>query len=162
MTAEQQKEQFSIAYVRAIAATARVNIYKPEVDTDSIDIGFSVKSKAGQPQSPRIEAQLKCVTKLSGNDPLYYRYKLDSKNYDELIGDHYTPRILIVVLVPPSPADWIEQSQEKLSLFHCGYWVSLQELQPTENKDSVTINLPKAQVFSPDVLRRLLPNKSAL
>ena len=32
MTEEQQKEQFSIAYVRAIAAVAGVNTSRPEVD----------------------------------------------------------------------------------------------------------------------------------
>jgi hypothetical protein len=40
MTEEQQKEQFSIAYIRAVAATARVNIARPEVDEVSIDISF--------------------------------------------------------------------------------------------------------------------------
>ena len=66
MTEEQQKEQFSIAYVRAIAAAACINIYRCEVDEDSIDLGFSVRSVAGQGKSPKLDAQLKCVTTLSG------------------------------------------------------------------------------------------------
>ncbi len=162
MTPEQQKEQFSIAYVRAIAATARVNIYKLEVDSDSIDIGFSVKSIAGRPQSPRIEAQLKCVTELDDSDPMNFRYPLKAKNYNELIGDHYIPRYLIVVLVPPLPANWLLQTSGQLSLYHCGYFVSLKELQPTENKASVTISLPKAQIFSPAALLRHLTSESAV
>jgi hypothetical protein len=156
MTAEQQKEQFSIAYVRAIAAAARVNIYRLEIDEDSIDIGFSVKSVAGRPQSPKLDAQLKCVTELAG-DATVFRYPLKAKNYNELVGDHYNPKILIVVLVPPAPADWIVQGTDQLALRRCGYWVSLRVLAPTANTSTVTVEIPRAQLFSVDSLRSLLP-----
>ena len=156
MTAEQQKEQFSIAYVRAIAAAARVNIYRVEVDEDSIDIGFSIKSVAGQPQSPKLDAQLKCVTKLTGNAKAF-RYPLKLKNYDELVGKHYIPRILIVVLVPKSPKDWIDQSTDRLALMRCGYWVSLRDLPESTNSSKITIDLPRKQLFSVDALKKLLP-----
>ena len=59
MTPQQQKEQFSIAYVRAVAAAARVNIYKLEVDDNSIDIGFASKLVLGNARKLRLEAQLK-------------------------------------------------------------------------------------------------------
>ncbi|WP_020469988.1 DUF4365 domain-containing protein [Zavarzinella formosa] len=161
MTEEQQKEQFSIAYVRAVAAAARVNIYRMDVDADSIDIGFSVKSVAGRPQSPKLDAQLKCVTELAGNDTMF-RYVLKAKNYNELVGDHYTPKILVVVLVPPSPADWLIQSPDCLSLHRCGYWTSLQSWPPSDNTASVTIDLPRTQIFSPAALRTLLPVGGAI
>jgi hypothetical protein len=156
MTEEQQKEQFSIAYVRAVAAAARVNIYKMEVDADSIDIGFSVKSVAGRPQSPKLDAQLKCVTKLTGNDS-EFRFPLPVKNYNELVGDHYTPKILIVVLVPLSPAEWLVQTTDCLSLYHCGYWVSLHTLESSTHVQTVTIGIPRTQLFSQDTLRSLMP-----
>lgn len=155
MTEEQQKEQFSIAYVRAIAAAARVNIYHPEVDADSIDIGFSARSVAGSPISPRLEAQLKCVTDLNGDND-NWRFPLKIKNYNELVGLHYVPRILIVVLIPPNVANWISQTPASLSLYKCGYWQSLQSLEPSENESSVTVSIPKNAVFSPDALRNLL------
>jgi hypothetical protein len=90
MTDQQQLEQFSLAYVQAIAAAAKVNVYKYAVDADSIDIGFSVKSNAGAAISPKIDAQLKCVStlKLVGEE---YRYALKLRNYEELIGYHYAP-----------------------------------------------------------------------
>jgi hypothetical protein len=158
MTPEQQKEQFSIAYVRAIAAAARVNIYRVEVDEDSIDIGFSVKSVAGRPQSPKLDAQLKCVTNLAkGGD--HFRYSLKIKNYNELVGAHYVPKVLIVVLVPLSPKSWIEQTPERLSLLRCGYWVSLQDRPESTNKAGVTIEIPRRQVFSVAALTALLPKR---
>ena len=58
MTPEQQMEQFSNAYVRAVAAAARVNIERPGVDTDSVDFRLSVKSSIGQIQPPILDAQV--------------------------------------------------------------------------------------------------------
>jgi hypothetical protein len=40
MHSTQQKEQFSLAYLRAIVAVAGYNITSVEVDEDSIDIGL--------------------------------------------------------------------------------------------------------------------------
>lgn len=53
MTEEQQKEQFSVAYVRAVAAVAGINIYRPEVDDDSVDIGFAARAFDGLPLRPQ-------------------------------------------------------------------------------------------------------------
>ena len=50
MTPEQQMEQFSLAYVRAVAAAARIKVDRPEVDDDSVDVQFSVRSVVGRPQ----------------------------------------------------------------------------------------------------------------
>jgi hypothetical protein len=155
MTPEQQKEQFSIAYLRAVAAAARINIYRMDVDEDSIDIGFSVKSIAGRAQSPRLDAQLKCVTELTGDDTVF-RYPLKSKNYKELIGDHYVPKILIVILIPPSVADWLTQDEQALIMRRCGYWVSLRELPSRDNSSTVTVEIPRPQVFSVAALQTLL------
>ena len=59
MTEEQQKEQFSIGYVRAVAAVAGANTYKPEADDDSVDLGFCTRLAGIRPQRPRLEEQLK-------------------------------------------------------------------------------------------------------
>lgn len=153
MTYEQQREEFSIAYVRAIAAVAKVNIYNLEVDDDSIDIGFCVNSIAGSPISPKIDAQLKCISTLKLVDQ-EYRYPLKIKNYDELIGDHYTPKILIVVDAPSDPAEWLDQNNDRLTLYRCGYWTSLMHMPAVENVATVTVSLPRSRVFSPDALSK--------
>ena len=43
----QQKEQFSIAYLRAVVAVAGYNIASVEVDEDSIDIGLRGNRRDG-------------------------------------------------------------------------------------------------------------------
>ena len=52
-----QKEQFSHAYVRAVAAVAGFAVAKPEVDDDSVDL--SIKSKLHSVR-PQVDVQLKC------------------------------------------------------------------------------------------------------
>ncbi len=43
-----QMEEFSRAYVKAIAAQARYTPYRPEVDDDSIDIGVAGRGIIGR------------------------------------------------------------------------------------------------------------------
>jgi hypothetical protein len=155
MTPEQQKEQFSIAYVRAVAATARVNVSRPEVDDDSVDIRFSIKSIEGAEVPPMLEAQLKCS---SAHDPggESIRYPLKLKNYNDLRGKHFIPRVLIVVITPAAITDWLVQDEQQMVLRKCAYWVSLEGMPERDNASKVTIHVPRAQRFSTNDLQKLL------
>lgn len=155
MTSEQQKEQFSIAYVRAIAAVAGVNVYRPEVDEDSVDVGFSTRTFFGQPQRPRLEAQLKCTADPVGENASF-GFALRVKNYNELVGEFLVPRLLIVVVVPPTAAEWLTQDEQSLAMRHCGYWVSLGNAPATTNTSNVTIQIPRSQVLTVAALQKHL------
>lgn len=55
-------EQFSRAYVAALAAQAGCNSARPEVDEDSVDIALSMKDIPGCKRSRgKLEMQLKCT-----------------------------------------------------------------------------------------------------
>lgn len=54
MDINQQKEQFSITYIRAIAAVAGYSLYRPEIDNDSVDLGILSRGGTGKIFSPRI------------------------------------------------------------------------------------------------------------
>jgi hypothetical protein len=47
MHLNEQKEQFSIAFIRAVAAVAGYNIASVEVDEDSVDIGLRGNRREG-------------------------------------------------------------------------------------------------------------------
>jgi len=55
-----QEEQFSRAFVHAVASVAGLVQYRPEADDDSVDVGFALRGGNGTVRSPRPEAQLKC------------------------------------------------------------------------------------------------------
>jgi len=155
MDINQQKEQFSITYIRAIATVAGYSLYRPEVDNDSVDLGIVSRGGTGKILSPRLELQLKCTARdlLEEN---YIKYPLNLKNYNDLKINALVPRILVVVLVPDEITDWIKQTEDELCLRYCAYWVSLRGMPNTENTTNVTIELPRTNQFTPDALQGII------
>lgn len=138
-----QKEQFSKAYVQAISAVAGCSWATPSVDDDSIDVSLSAKMFRG----PKLDLQLKCHAAATPTGTSF-AYQLKLKNFDELRGDQLlVPRILVVLLVPPDPSDWLKYSEPELTLRRAAYWVSLRGLPATTNKSKVTIQVPQLQHF---------------
>jgi len=160
MDLNKQKEQFSIAYVRAVVAVAGFNVYKMEVDEDSIDLGIAATGALNLPRSPKLDLQLKC----SAADILQaetVNFPLKIKNYVELRADTLVPRLLVVIIVPNTVSDWLQQSETELIMRRCGYWMSLRNEADVENTSSVTVRLPRAQVFTPDQLGRIMTRINA-
>jgi hypothetical protein len=90
------------------------------------------------------------------------RYRLKLKNSNDLRAPNlWVPRILVLVRVPEQAADWLRQSEEELALQHCGYWVSLRGMPDTPNAATVTIPVPRDQVFSVPALHGLMGRISA-
>lgn len=149
------KEQFSIAYVRAVAAAAGYSVYVPSVDDDSVDIGIASRLTS-LVKSPRLELQVKCSgLPTMSNDIICYELK--RKNYDDLrCVNLLVPRILVLLLVPDVTSEWFNHTEECFSLRRCAYWVSLLGHAPITNKRSVTIHLPRSQMFGPQTLAALL------
>ena len=151
-----QKEQFSRAYVLAVAAVAGYAWYQPSVDDDSVDLGIARRGGAGTVRSPRLELQLKCHAAPTPGEPTF-GFPLKLKNYDDLRDDRVqVSRILVVVLVPDAPEDWLDHSEAQLALRRCGYWISLRGLPATDNENSVTVTIPRAQPFHVDALRSMM------
>ena len=145
-------EQFSCAYVAAVAAGAACSITRPGVDNDSVDLTLMRKTMGGVRRSPRLDVQVK-ATATDCVGPEVVRFALDIKNYDELRGNNFVvPRILVVVVMPPDVTDWMEHDEVRLALRRCGYWISLHGYPDTTNTSSITIAIPRGQVFSVQAL----------
>ena len=97
MEINQQKEQFSDTYVRAVASVAGYSLYKTNVDDDGGDLGIAARGGTGPLLSPRLELQLKCTSRDLINSS-WVRYPLNLKNYNDLRINVLVPRILVVVL----------------------------------------------------------------
>ena len=48
--------------MQAVTAAAGYNVYKPEVDDDSVDLGIAARGGKGTFRSPKLELQLKCTS----------------------------------------------------------------------------------------------------
>src|SRR5438445_7974918 len=139
MHIDQRKEQFSRAYVLAVAAAAGYAWYQPSVDDDSIDLGLAEKGGGGTVRSPRLELQLKChAAETPSGD--HFSHDLKLKNYEDLRdATVQVPRILVVVLVPEDVPSWLTATENELVMRRCGYWVSLRGLSATTNETKIEI-----------------------
>ncbi len=149
-----RKDHFSRAVVRAVAAAAGVGANVPEFDQNSEDINFAAPDGPDGP-GPKLDAQLKSSQNVAPTGDAF-PFDLKVKNYNELrypAGQLYVPRILVVVHVPPDPDDWFKCDPERIVMQRCAYWVNLAGREPTDNKETVRIDVPTAQVFDPAALR---------
>jgi hypothetical protein len=156
MDENQQKELFSHAYIRAVASVAGYGVHRPEPDDDSVDLVVSARGPLGSYRSPRLDIQVKCTAQdcLTAQE---VRFPLKRKNYDDLRGEGFlVPRVLLVIIVPAAIEGWLSQSEEEMILRHCGYWLSLRDAPASDNAQSVTVSIPRRNVFDVAALRRLM------
>ncbi|MGF1472420.1 MAG: DUF4365 domain-containing protein [Rubrobacteraceae bacterium] len=152
----QRKEQFSIAYLHAVASVAGYRTATPNVDDDSIDWCVKARGRHGRIRSPQVDLQLKCTEQVACRNGSF-AFPLSVKNYNELRGsDVHVPRILVVVFVPEAIHLWLDQSEERLLMKHCAYWVSLREAAPRSNTASVTVSLPRTNRFTVSALEDMM------
>jgi Domain of unknown function (DUF4365) len=77
-----QKDYFSRAVVRAVAAAAGVKATVPEQDEDSEDITFAAPDTRTAPGA-KLDAQLKCSEAITPHNGSF-TYPLPVKNYNDL------------------------------------------------------------------------------
>lgn len=156
MDIAQQKEKFSDAYLQAIAAVAGYGLAKPNPDTDSVDWVISARGVGDTLRRPRLEVQLKCTARDVLRET-FLHFPLEIKNYNDLRHpDPLTPCVLIVVVVPDDVEQWLTHSETELSIRHCGYWISLCGAPENSNVATVTVKLPRNQMFTPEALRTIM------
>jgi hypothetical protein len=156
-----KQEEFSRAYMCALAAPLGFNKGNFEVDDDSVDIVFKAKyDSTSKIRCPHIAFQLKC-TKLTFNKDGYLHFPLKIKNYNDLRGDNQIyPIYLAVLCVPENEKDWVEVKPEELLLRYSAYWISLKNEPSVKNKKSVTINISKQQKLDKDSFKLLMDKMS--
>lgn len=162
VTENEQKQQFSVAYVHAVAARAGFTCQATLVDDDSVDVVIGARGWVHHQalvRSPRVEVQLKATAQnILGPDAL--TFPLPVKNYEELRLPSAVPRILVVLRLPPSLAEWLEQSEEQMLCRHAAYWVSLAGRPETSNTSNIAVTLPRNHQLTVDSLCRLMERAS--
>ncbi|BAZ11599.1 hypothetical protein NIES4071_34250 [Calothrix sp. NIES-4071] len=122
-----QKEEYSYAYISAVALTAGYSfqIAPRPLDLVGVDVTITGLVSPGERRRTRLDLQLKCTSQdLLDDDGI--RFPLEIKNYNELRNTNPSddPLLLIIILVPEKVEDWLQQSETELCLKRCAYWVS--------------------------------------
>jgi hypothetical protein len=155
MELNQQKELFSQAYVRAVAAVAGFSVDRLELDFNSIDLQITAGSGEESVSFPELKLQLKCTSRdVIDGDRI--RFALKVKNYNDLRKNVLVPRILVVVLVPDCLEDWLQQSEAEMCMRNCAYWMSLRGMPETQNTATVTVALPRSNQFTVQALKSMI------
>jgi hypothetical protein len=147
-----RKWQFSNAFIFAIAAAAGCSVSQPTVDNDSID--WTISNRLSR--RPKLDVQLKCTASDDGAGA-FITHSLSPKNYADLIlTDLIAPRILIVVTVPSLIDEWVQVVPDQMVLRRCGFWVSLRGLPESANTESVTVRIPRVNLFTVESLSEMM------
>jgi len=157
MNIETRMEAFSYAYVYALASQAGFAFREEVKGNDNIGIDISVNDPERFFDIPpcRFSAQVKCVrkTKLTQNENGVF-YKLRKKNYDTLIKSQPNNTIILIVLVvPDEPIDWVISTDSDITIKHNCYWFCLQDspLSKLKHQDSKEqIQLLEGQLLTPE------------
>ncbi|WP_296106377.1 DUF4365 domain-containing protein [uncultured Agrobacterium sp.] len=146
------KERLSVAYVTAVAARAGCQIIHLHVDKQSIDA--TVRPISGSKIS--VDLQLKSTSRdcLKENE---ISFPLPIKNYDDLRTSVSTAlHFLVVLVLEPAELDWLVSDENSLLIKRCAYWVDLRGSPPVRNETSVTISIPRSQIFDVQALQIMM------
>jgi Domain of unknown function (DUF4365) len=154
-----RQEALSRAYVEIIAAQCGMVCEFPQGRDYGIDLTLREiqrrRHRYGKSGfSLDVQAKSTAGRNFSGPDLLF---DLPVKNYDDLrqIGVG-CPRILVVLVVPDAVNQWTTQTEDRLTLRYCAYWLSLLGWAPTPNRRTVRVAVPRANIFSAKALPRLM------
>lgn len=145
------EEALSTAYVHAVAATAGYVIAIKNFDRDGVDLTI----EAGGLARPKIDLQVKATINLPRIGDVF-KFPLKRRNYDHLIIETQTPRILVVMHLPEKKEGWVNVGVESLIVRNCAYWVCLTGAPPTDNVATITVDIPASNHFSVKCLIELM------
>jgi hypothetical protein len=151
-----RQEDFSVAYVLALASAAGVAWDIPHRDVNSCDVRFYARDDENE-DGPQLFVQLKCTADgltTSGDYPDAWRYQLKASNYKQLsVAKTHPPRLLVVVRCPHEFSDWVAVSPTELLMRAEAWWVSLRGSDPLpDGQGSKTVSIPQGQVFDTTAL----------
>lgn len=157
-----KKEEFSLVYVSAVSAMEGFAFEVIRRDRDSVDAVIRSNKKLRNESVinfVNIEVQLKATSVPVISEGIL-KFVLPLKNYNDLRARSTSQRFLIVFVLPPNEADWLSLTTDQLILKKCSYWFSLKGMGETTNEDSVTINIPEANIFDNNKLKQILTSIS--
>lgn len=154
-----KQDLFSMAYVRAVIASAGFNSGRDDLDRNKQDIYITHQLTTDfTPTYERLKLQVKCTFahEINVKDRSIH-FSLDVDTYNKLRLPHAQPHILVVVLVPrPGEEAWIECVNQHTILRHRAYWVCLKGKTETKNTDNMTVYIPEVNSFDTHTVYELM------
>lgn len=155
----QWKEQFSKAYLGAVAAATGCTLYGGGPDLYSEDKAIRADFGRGVPvRLPVVRVQLKCTSRHFAGEPTV---QLGERAVEHLSLTVPHPAIVVLVRVAQVRSNWLGACEHGLLLGYEARWVSGASLACAPGCKSVRVAFPQANVFNPDVLANIMRRLSA-
>ena len=153
------ESELSYAYLHAVASKAGMacSVGGRHEDNNGVDATLTAWgpfTNGGYLTEVDIKVQLKATIATPADDGTNLSYFLSGVNrYNDLRTETVDiARILVVLFLPKDAQNWLNHSEQELSLRKCAYWQSLRGAPATTNGSGATIYLPKIQMFTPQSL----------
>ncbi|WP_375577067.1 DUF4365 domain-containing protein [Paracidovorax oryzae] len=148
------ESELSYAYLHAVASHAQcsckvTNRHEDNAGVDAQLVGWGPFEGGGYRTEVDIKVQLKATVAEPTVIQNCFSYNFRGiSQYNDLRSETVaTPRILVVLFLPPEYENWICHSMDSLSLHRCAYWVSLRGAPESTNATAQTVYIPKTQKF---------------
>ena len=152
-------EQFQIAITKAIASSCNfMHNDGTKPDRQSVDLSIST-SYLDKDLKYFVDSHIDLQLKTAINPTIInniIKYPLKVKNYNELIGKRRNPKYLFVMIIPDNKKMWIHKFNNGIFLPCKYYWVNLEKYPPSNNKTSVTVDIPMHQELTCESLMKML------
>lgn len=153
-----RQEQFSLAFVRMIAAASGCWIKSHETDYDGVDITIASSTEYQMWYGPEIEIQLKCTTQrdLLGDEHLAWTLK--RKPFTRLTHPkRYIEAFLGVLLIPRDNEPLLDLTEERLTTDSRMYWQHARLLGGlADGAAGKTVHLPRSNLFDVEGLKGIM------
>lgn len=160
MDIEKIKEDLSICYLKTIATIQGIAVERIEHDEDSVDV--IVKKVLDMGSNMQFNSQISVQLKSTSSSSQYsinkdgVSYKLKVKNYNDLCMPASMPSILALLILPEDKGEWIKWTPKELMIKGKMFWLSLQNRELSDNKENVTVKIPKENVLNVDTIEDLI------
>ena len=125
---------------------------------DGVDLGIGRDTDGRFWRSPKIEVQVKTVSKPQHDGGALVYHGLSAAQYRKLAGGWFQlPRYLFVIVVPDRAERYAALGPQGLLLRHLGYYVSLRDHPPLPTgQASTSVRVPMANVLTVAGLQALV------
>ena len=153
------EELINMSYVSAVVSYAGAT-YDIPIKDYGVDMTVrKIDSIDGQrmDMGSIFDCQLKATINWD-EDEEYIIYDLDVATYNKLLHrkkHSCTPCFLIVMCLPKKKKDWLQVSDESLTIKKCCYYY-LVNGKPTENKSTIRVRIPRKQKLTPTSVNDLI------
>ncbi|MDP1826511.1 MAG: DUF4365 domain-containing protein [Archangium sp.] len=105
---------------------------------------------------PKVDLQLKATNSVNFIRSDHVALQIRRPQYERLTIRSFAEKVLVVLVLPPDPAEWVTVTAEQLVLRKCAYFTVARRLEPITEGESKVVPVPFSQPFTPDALRAMM------